>query len=232
MKIKKIEILNFKVFQNITIDFETSDLIVFDGPNGFGKTSVYDAIELLFTGKIRRFNDLKTKLIDGRESFSEHPFLCDYADGDISITIEFLKDNSLYTLKREAKREELTNSIDFSLYKLYRKDNFDSKEYFLIENEEEYFNEILGLDYKENFQFLNYIEQEDSLFLLKNQDKYRKQHISHLFNVAEFEGKIIKIDKLKNKISVLCSNEKQIEIDNLEETIQKIENFLATEFGS
>ena len=48
MKIKKIEIHNFKVFQNIIIDFESSDLIVFDGPNGFGKTSIYDAIELLF----------------------------------------------------------------------------------------------------------------------------------------------------------------------------------------
>ena len=86
MKIKKIEIHNFKVFQNIIIDFESSDLIVFDGPNGFGKTSIYDAIELLFTGKIRRFDDLRGRLIDGRESFSEHPFLCDYADGEFVFT--------------------------------------------------------------------------------------------------------------------------------------------------
>ena len=116
MKIKKIRIQNFKVFQNNIIDFETSDLIVFDGPNGFGKTSIYDTIELLFTGKIRRFDDLRSKLIDGRESFSEHPFLCDYADGDISITIEFSKEDSTYILQRIAKREELTNSVNFSLY--------------------------------------------------------------------------------------------------------------------
>src|SRR5690606_31471923 len=115
MKIKKIGIQNFKVFHNTIIDFESSDLVLFDGPNGFGKTSIYDAIELLFTGKIRRFDDLRNRLIDGRESFSEHPFLYDYADGDISITIEFSKEDSLYILQRTAKREELTNSVDFSL---------------------------------------------------------------------------------------------------------------------
>ncbi|SEN91385.1 exonuclease SbcC [Flavobacterium sp. CF108] len=121
MKIKKIVIQNFKVFQNINIDFESSDLIVFDGPNGFGKTSIYDAIELLFTGKIRRFDDLRNRLIDGRESFSEHPFLCDYSNGDISITIQFLKNDTTHILKRIAKRDQLTNSVDFGLYKLYEK---------------------------------------------------------------------------------------------------------------
>lgn len=232
MKIKKIGIQNFKVFQNTIIDFETSDLIVFDGPNGFGKTSIYDAIELLFTGKIRRFDDLRSRLIDGRESFSEHPFLCDYSDGDISITIEFSKKDSTYILQRIAKREELTNSVNFGLYKLYKKTDFVSEEGNLIENEEEYLNQVLGHNYKQNFQFLNYIEQEDSLFLLKNQDKHRKQHISHLFNVAEFENRIFKIDKLKNKISELCNSEKQSEIDILKESIQKIETFLANEFDN
>jgi exonuclease SbcC len=232
MKIKKIEIHNFKVFQNIIIDFESSDLIVFDGPNGFGKTSIYDAIELLFTGKIRRFDDLRGRLIDGRESFSEHPFLCDYADGDISIKIEFLKDDSTHILERAANRGELTNSVDFSFYKLYFKNEFTSDEKKLIQNEEEYLNQILGSNYKQNFQFLNYIEQEDSLFLLKSQDKNRKQHISHLFNVYEFENKISKIDKLKNKISGLCNGVKKDEIDNLKESIKKIEDFLASEFNN
>lgn len=232
MKIKKIRIQNFKVFQNIIIDFEASDLTVFDGPNGFGKTSIYDAIELLFTGKIRRFDDLRNRLIDGRESFSEHPFLCDYADGDISITIEFSKGDSTYILQRTAKREELINSVDFSIYKLCRKNNFESQENDRIDNEEEYLNPILGHNYKQNFQFLNYVEQEDSLFLLKSQDKNRKQHISHLFNVATFEERIIKIDKLKNKISELCASEKQLEIDTLKESIQKNKIFLANEFDN
>lgn len=230
MKIKKIEIHNFKVFQNIIIDFESSDLIVFDGPNGFGKTSIYDAIELLFTGKIRRFDDLRGRLIDGRESFSEHPFLCDYADGDISIKIEFLKDDTLHILERVANRDELIYSVDFSFYKLYFKNEFTSDEKSLIQNEEEYLSRILGSNYRQNFQFLNYIEQEDSLFLLRSQDKNRKHHISYLFNVYEFENKISKIDKLKNKISELCNSDKKKEIDELKVSINNIEEFLASEF--
>lgn len=232
MKIKRIEINNFKVFQNINIDFESSDLIVFDGPNGFGKTSIYDSIELLFTGKIRRFDDLRGRLIDGRENFSEHPFLCDYSNGDISITIEFLKGDTLHILERVAKRDELINSVDFSFYKLYLKDEFTSNEKIIIPNEEEFLTQILGSNYKQNFQFLNYIEQEDSLFLLRSQDKNRKQHISHLFNVYEFENKITIIDKLKNKISELCNSAKKTEIDELKESVKKIEDFLAKEFNN
>ena len=230
MKIKKIRIQNFKVFQDATIDFEGSDLIVFDGPNGFGKTSIYDSIELLLTGKIRRFDDLKDKVVDGRENFSEHPFLCDYSNGDICLTLEFSKGDSLYIFERIAKREELTNSIEFSIYKLFRKNEFNSEERNLIENEDEHLSQILGQNYKQNFQFLNYIEQEDSLFLLKSHDKNRKQHISHLFNVSEFENRKNKIDKLKNKIKELCSSEKENEIDILKESIRKIEESLAGQF--
>ena len=230
MKIKKIGIQNFKVFQDTIIDFETSDLIVFDGPNGFGKTSIYDAVELLFTGNIRRFDALRQSLIDGRESYSEHPFLCDFAHGDISITIEFSKGDTNYILQRKAIREELTNSVNFSSYRLYLKNDFNSEENTFVENEDDYLNLILGYNYKQNFQFLNYIEQEDSLFLLKTQDKHRKQHISHLFNVIEFENKIRKIDRLKNKISELCNTQKKDEIDTLKESIQKIETFLSSSF--
>lgn len=230
MNIKKISIKNFKVFQNINIDFEDANLIVFDGPNGFGKTSLYDAIELLFTGEIRRFKSLAPLVIDNRESFNEHPFLCDYADGDISITIEFSKNQSNYILSREALRENLNNKIDFSIYKLYTQESFIAEEKSLIENEEEFLNELLGSDYKQNFHFLNYIEQEDSLFLLKDKDKNRKSNISHLFNVTEFEDKIAKLDIVKRKINELCNQTKELELNTLKESILNIENFLKNEF--
>ena len=54
MKIKKILLYNFKNFRHETfVDF--SDNITFlVGPNGFGKTTIFDAIELGLTGNISR----------------------------------------------------------------------------------------------------------------------------------------------------------------------------------
>ena len=43
--IKKITLQNYKLFAYKEIVF-TNYLSVFDGPNGYGKTSVFDAIEL------------------------------------------------------------------------------------------------------------------------------------------------------------------------------------------
>ena len=64
MKIKEVQISNFRAFndvKNSTFNFvnnkdEISDLISIYAPNGFGKTSFYDAVEWGVTGKIERFD--------------------------------------------------------------------------------------------------------------------------------------------------------------------------------
>ena len=58
MKIKKILIKNFKNIKERIIDFQ-ENVTLFVGPNGFGKTTIFDAIELSLTGKTpRRFHRL------------------------------------------------------------------------------------------------------------------------------------------------------------------------------
>lgn len=56
VQIKRIYLENYKLFTSKSIEFEEY-LSVFDGPNGYGKTSIFDAIELLITGSIRRIKD-------------------------------------------------------------------------------------------------------------------------------------------------------------------------------
>ncbi len=53
-KIARIKVNNFKPFEEVTFDLDSSSLITLDGPNGFGKTSIFDAVELLFTGLVQR----------------------------------------------------------------------------------------------------------------------------------------------------------------------------------
>lgn len=200
MKIQKIRIQNFKVFKDITIDFKSSDIVILDGPNGFGKTTIYDAIELGLTGEIRRYYALKSKL-DLRQTYSENPFYHVEAQNEaVVITMEVQKEDIVYVLERFVKPDNISSSIDFSIYELFTKSNFDSEERALIEDEETFLSDLLGKNYRSNFQFLNYVEQEDSLFLLKHSDKERKGHISHLFDLKEFENKVKRIDDLRKKI--------------------------------
>jgi len=67
MKIKKVEIQAFRVYdkvENSTFNFmtelnEVADFISIHAPNGFGKTSFYDAVEWAFTNKITRYDRRK-----------------------------------------------------------------------------------------------------------------------------------------------------------------------------
>lgn len=229
MKINKISIQNFKVFSSITIDFNASDTIVFDGPNGFGKTTIYDAIELMFTGKIRRYDDLK-KLIDGRQTFTENPLYNENATGlDIAITIEFSKENEIYVLERVAAANAINGLLDFSIYKLHTKNNFASNERILVDDAEYFLSELFGKNYSSNFQFLNYVEQEECLFLLKNSDKSRKTHIGHLFDLKEFETKIERLEELKKRIDGLCNTQQKSELDELEVEIVRLKESISVE---
>lgn len=207
MKIKRINIQNFKLFENFSITFEDQDLIVFDGPNGFGKTSLYDAIELLFTGRLRRYDELVKKNVDGRESVNGNPLLNDFSDaGDLLIKAELEIDGQTICLIRKGNRTTLKQASrmdDFNL-QLYSSPDFDSEEISEVNNEQVYLVKILGEDYRQNFQFLNYIQQEENTYLLKNKDKDRKDAIGHLFNTSRFEILIGKLDDSSKKVGELC----------------------------
>ena len=87
-KISKIEILSFKAFKKIHLDFGDSSLLTLDGPNGFGKTSIFDAIELLLTGGIKRICHLFTILMMQNRTIYEDNLLWNNRSGDKDLTIK------------------------------------------------------------------------------------------------------------------------------------------------
>lgn len=66
MIIVELIIKNFKVFKSLHLRIDGAQLTVLDGPNGFGKTSLFDALELLFMGGVRRYQDIENTIIDRR----------------------------------------------------------------------------------------------------------------------------------------------------------------------
>ncbi|TKI83212.1 recombinase RecF, partial [Bacillus cereus] len=75
-RINKLYIKNFKLVKEATVKFESTDIVVLDGPNGFGKTTIFDTLELVITGNISRIKD-----DDGRRTYKDILFC---KDGDSS----------------------------------------------------------------------------------------------------------------------------------------------------
>lgn len=215
IKINKIKIENFKVFSSFLAEFTDTGLVVLDGPNGFGKTSFYDAVELLVTGSIRRYKILRELIIDGRNTYSENPYLhSGNPGGDILIKAELAVDAETYIISRLCINSDIAPDTSFTNFKLYRYTDFDTIEGELVENEQDFLAAIFDKDYKANFEFLNYIEQEENVHLLKNTEKDKKLLISHLFNVLEFSNQIEKYDAVRKKLLDLCNAEAAKELQN------------------
>jgi exonuclease SbcC len=235
IKINKIRIENFKVFSSFQAEFTDTGLVVLDGPNGFGKTSFYDAVELLVTGSIRRYKILRDLIIDGRNTYIENPFLhSGNPAGDIVIKAELAVDDVTYIISRNCANRDIPADTTFTNFKLYSYTNFDDLTGELVANENDFLTGIFDKDYKANFEFLNYIEQEENVHLLKNTEKDKKSLISHLFNVLEFSNQIEKYDVIRKKLQMLCnaeaSKELQINSGHLTELKKSLKETDSTEY--
>ena len=104
-KIQKVVIDHFRGYKNeITFDLsEGYDLTILEGPNGYGKTSFFDAIEWAFTGRLLRYEDPDE---DKRNCniINFQPF-----EERASVTVEFGNGGNSYILCRKTNR----NYVDY-----------------------------------------------------------------------------------------------------------------------
>ncbi|MDP5146947.1 AAA family ATPase [Shewanella sp. ULN5] len=208
-RIHKLKINGFKVFTEFEESY-ASDLVIYDGPNGFGKTSLFDAKQLLFCNKLPRVVARHDVLkIAAGKNFEKSLYQNHYSQQDISIVAELKKgDESLYVM-RLAKKEDLNASknkpnsfYDFKLYELTSL--HADAESRLVSDEEKFWSERLGDKFLNNFSVLNYLQQDSKSIVIPDacDDRKRTDQISHLLNLDGLEARIDKISKLKKETKV------------------------------
>lgn len=230
MKIKKIYIKNFKGIRDkkiINLSNQTSLLI---GPNGFGKTTIYDVLELCLTGKMNR--TIQKSAVTKDTSDYKKPFYQNTISEEVVVKVWLEKENDYLIITKFLPKDSdgridgkgrKNKPCDFELLRTYRDSpaDFENEEFIprnenLITQEDiDSFFDFQGFRINEVYNLFNYLQQEETTFFLKKSEKDRKDTLGFLFHTSDEEDKLGKITLRCKKLKEI-SNELQIKIDNAE----------------
>ncbi len=229
IEIKKVYLENYKLFTTKEIEF-SEYLSVFDGPNGYGKTSIFDAIEFLITGSISRIQE--SDLIAANISYSQNCLAKD-SKKDMRLKAEFKVHNSENNIVIALRIPASTGTT-----KQNNPKNIESQtELFVlpqydipVENWEDYHvsteeistkrNDFFGEQNIKLFKMLHYIHQEDRLAYFKKSEIERSKTITDLFGIEEDIYKLAKLNEAQRQLST--------KVKTLQTDIEKTETELQT----
>ena len=104
MRILEAEADNFKLFttkcQPIK-NLEKADVVLLNGPNGYGKTSVFDILEFCLTGEIGRINKYTEELAIGKNETGENKILIADESKPAHVRLVLEADQEKAGIKRE-----------------------------------------------------------------------------------------------------------------------------------
>ena len=238
VKIKKILLYNFKNFRHETVIDFSDNMTFLVGPNGFGKTTIFDAIELGLTGDISRIN--QNNPVTGENIKYNKPFFQNDISEPVIIKLWLEKSNvNQLVLVRKLINDRPDGGILYApkrsigQFKLFRQEEATDENFSSLDNDIKLseidqttidnFLEIDG-EYKlaKIFNLFNYIQQEETKFFLKKSEKDRSNDLSFLVKTDEIEDRISKIEKVNKAIndnlkSLTEQQEKltQQELDNI-----------------
>lgn len=199
------------------IDLRNQMLTILDGPNGYGKTTFFDAVELLITGKLDHFIDgLYSK---GKESLSS--VAKNSKEATIIKANAYVKELGNVTLKRTFNWE---SNEDFYPLEIITSDETIT----LLNGQQEIF-EFFGIS-SSIYNIGMYISQNDSLKFLKLPYNKRKDQFSAITGTEIDENKLKYLNAIrsglndKKKALELQQNkrlvEMQVSIDELSKKVK------------
>lgn len=224
-KIINLRVKNFKCFDDTKfyefhIDYNRNPIIL-SGPNGFGKTTFFDAIELIFSKNITRLD----KDIENKKTNLGKNILLNKAnvDGYVVLTLKN-EQNEILTLFAKISysnhKLELENSICYGEVKKYvsteELDNFLCN----YENWKDAIDHETLIKYRaQNFNVYYYVSQAESVHFLKRSITDRKNAMNVLLNTEV-------IDERKKIVTNLISSRKGVSGYLINDQLMFLENEL------
>lgn len=200
LRLSSIAFTNFKVFGRDTyrVNFNGSDLMLLDGPNGYGKTSVFDAIELALSGTIKRF--IST---DGRQTPEDVVVAYD-PRSDVLIDVVLARSpEDLLSFRRKLK-----SPIPIGAQKISRFpelwDVFIRDESGWMPAKQTDVDRVLeNNNFTRDFHLFHYVQQEEAAsFLKSNSETARATEISQLFgDTAAAEAKYTRLKSTEKRLA-------------------------------
>ena len=194
MKIKQVTIHAFRLFAHQVVNFRSqkfnkpANLVAVYAPNGFGKTSFFDAIEFCITGKIKRLdtnlreNCSQDHLLDRSASFIHNKSML---DDEVSVAIDFLGHQSI---NRSCRIEEELRLLKGPAENSYFQKTFLAQDWFseflLTKNSEQRFETFIQ-NFDETRDLLEYRRQVISV-----RNKLNKKTISIQRQIEETQNNL------------------------------------------
>ena len=208
---------NYKLFSSKEIVFAGAMLLIFDGPNGYGKTSIFDAIELLITGKMSRVKECDA--INGNLSY-DTIFFAKNKDKDVIIKGEFVQCNNdekivigakigIDEIKgKQVNPKNIFDSINFYILPQYDISIDEWQSYKCNERINTIREKYFGKQDIDEYTLFHYIRQEDRLAYFKQNEASRSKTIEDLLGV---ENERKKLNDIKTKHRILKNKCKEID---------------------
>ncbi len=223
IKILQVDLLNFKGFSELHVSFEGKDAVVLGGLNGYGKTTLFDALELLFTGSIKRMEGY-SEYHDNRNAMGQDSLPLVYSKNfskEVSIQAILQVDQYTLCVSRKADVNDMRNPVDFCAFSGLMIHTLEGEDKVMTDEE---LHEYGFDDLKRSYSFLNYLSQEEATAFLKRKEVDRANDISELFNLSPFDTPL---GKIKN-VTASLKNKKEDARKQKENALEKVESLKNT----
>lgn len=206
-RLSKVIMHNFKLFSHVSVELKGQAVTVLDGPNGYGKTTTFDAIEYILTGTVERIENSTN--VSGNMSYSEDCLMKDSSDkSGTYVEGHFIAGNKELMIRRRIENGEGRGKNNPRQIKSRTKTDIELDGKIVVEGEEcERANKrVAELLDEQVIKFYNryfYISQEDRLAFLKKNDTERMKEIEKQFGIEKEEEMLKKLGNAKKSLAIL-----------------------------